>query len=113
MSADIYCWEPSLKLDLADFESVDRLDALYNSAEAPSAILVAFIAALLEKHPDSDDSPWSVGPPGGQIHGRFVNVEVSWSQYDEVGPFVVETAKRFGLCCFDLATENLYAQDTH
>src|ERR1044071_8715325 len=108
MSAAFYCWDPTLKLNPSDPDFPEKVDALYKTEEAPSPILLAFTAALLERYRDlsvTHDTPWAVGPLREEILGRFINVQVTWSQYEEAGPFVIGTAKRFGLCCFDLGAD--------
>ena len=111
MSADFHCWDPVLKLDPSDPDFPRKVDALYEAKEAPAPLLLAFMAALLERYQDAtltDDAPWSVGPLRAEIIGRFMNVPVRWSRYEEAGPFVISTAERFGLCCYDLAANRFY-----
>jgi len=111
MSADFHCWDPVLKLQPSDPDFPQKVDALYETEEPPSPVLLGFTAALLERYQDltaTDNTAWSVGPLSGEIIGRFMNVPVRWSRYEEAGPFVIETAQRFGLCCYDLAANRFY-----
>lgn len=111
MTANFYCWEPSLGLDpnRADFgRQVEQAQA----QPGTSAILVAFVESLLAKYPDlteTEDTPWATGPLRNEITGNFVNFPVSWSWYDDaLLAFVVETAHAHGLHCFDPQSGSLY-----
>jgi hypothetical protein len=62
MSANLYCWEPSLSLKPSDPEFGAQLDRVCNSSSPPSPQLIRFVEALLARYLDltqTDDTVWS------------------------------------------------------
>jgi len=106
MSANFYCWAPSLGLDPKQRDFHDRIEALHEGPELPaSPKLLAFVADLLARYPDLDgddqDTAWAAGPLANEIIGDFINMAIVWSLYDEAAGFVIETAHRHGLHAYD------------
>jgi len=113
MSANFYCWAPTLNLDPKARDFNDRIDALYDAPPEASDRLIAFVEALLARYPDLDDGAdgetvWSSGPLGSDISGDFINLGVIWSRCDEAEPFIRETAHKHGLHFYDPQSEKFY-----
>lgn len=67
MTANLYCWTPSLDLDPEAPDFQDKLGALLEeeAPPAPSSRLVAFVEELLTRYPDlteTEDTVWAMGP---------------------------------------------------
>jgi hypothetical protein len=107
VSANFYCWESSLGLDPKGSDFLDRVEALHeNAVQPPAPRPLAFVADLKARYPEDDDGTaedpvWAAGPLEGEIIGQFINFAVTWSSYAGVRPFIVETAHRNGLHCYD------------
>ncbi len=112
MTAYLYCWAPSLTLHPEDADFHERVDALHRSPEQPrSTKLIAFVEALLARYPDlteTEDTVWGDGPLIGNILWDFINMSLVWSRYDEALPFIVETAHKHVLHCYDPQTDTFY-----
>jgi hypothetical protein len=112
MTAHLYCWHPELNLLPTDRTFLDRIGALYERRQVPPAFqLIAFVEDLLERYPDvteSEDTVWADGPLDGNIIDEFINMSLIWSRYEEAVPFVVATAHKHGLHCYDPQTGDFY-----
>jgi hypothetical protein len=116
----MYCWESSLALDPAErsfYKAISALqaDALQAANPPRSPKVVAFVADLLARYPDlteTEDTVWADGPLAGDITGGFINMSFIWSRYEEAAPFVVATAHKHGLNCFDPQTGNFTQRHT-
>jgi hypothetical protein len=112
VTAHLYCWDPSLGLDPADSSFGNRVAALHEGPMPPrSPKLATFVSDLLTRYPDlteTEDTVWGDGPLVGNIIGDFINMSLIWSRYEEAIPFVVDTAHRHGLRCYDPQTGKFY-----
>ena len=112
MTAHLYCWDPSLALVPADRSFHDRITALHQGVEPPrSPKLVALVADLPARYGDlteTDDTVWADGPLVDNIIGGFINMSLIWSRYQEAVPFVVTTAHKHGLHCYDPQTDGFH-----
>lgn len=106
-TANLYCWEPSLALNPTDRSFYETISALRAAKPPRSPKLVAFVNDLLTRYPDAteaQDTVWADGPLTGDIIGGFINMSLIWPRYAEATPFVISTAHRHGLHCFDPQT---------
>jgi hypothetical protein len=118
-SAYMYCWEPSLALNPAEqsfYKTISALqaDALQAANPARSPKLVAFVTDLLARYPDltdTEDTVWADGPLVNDITGGVINMSLIWTRYQEAAPFVVATAHKHGLNCFDPQTGEFTQHD--
>jgi hypothetical protein len=106
MSAHLYCWAPSLDLDPEAPDFQDKLGALLEeeAPPAPSPRLVAFVEELLPRYPDlteTEDTVWAMGPLVNCIVGDFIDMPMTWSRCVEAVPFIIETALKHGLHCYE------------
>ena len=106
MSANFYCWEPSLNLDPASEDFQNRIDEIhkYRSKPAPPEGMLKLVDALLARYPDlteTDETVWADGPMKNNILGRFINMGVIWNRYAEAAGFIIFTANGLGLHAFD------------
>jgi hypothetical protein len=112
MSANFYCWTPTLGLDPKARDFHDRIEALQEAEPSPaSPKLLAFVAALLERYPDldeTDDTVWAAGSLGDEIIGDFINMAVVWPRAEEAEGFIRETAYQHGLHFYDPQSETFY-----
>jgi len=112
MTAHLYCWDPVINLTPANDTFHDRVNELHRGKMPPrSQKLVDFVTGLLARYPDltqTDDTVWGDGPLVGNIIGDFINMSLIWSRYAEAIPFVVDTAHRHGLHCYDPQTNEFY-----
>lgn len=67
----------------------------------PSPSVAAFYEELTAKYPDTDspDNPWS-GSPLDRSEGHVI-MSMPSRRAPEIMPYVVETARKYGLVCFD------------
>jgi hypothetical protein len=116
MPYELAVWEGDRPADdVAAAAQCELLASRYietNEPAEPTARIVAFVAALLERHPDIDTdagagSPWSVGPLITQASGPLVYVPMVWSRCDEISAWVVQVAEDHGLNCYDPLTDQL------
>ena len=117
MTAHLYCWAPSLNLDPKHPDFGERVLAL-NQAPTPSRSprLVAFVEDLVSRYadfPPTEDTVWGDGPLVGNILGDFINMSLVWSRYAEAAPFVIETAHKHGLHCYDPQGGDFYPAQLH
>jgi hypothetical protein len=112
MSADLYCWSPHLDLNPEESDFDDRVDELLEAApQPPSPKLLAFLKALWSRYPDlseTEDTVWAAGPLDQEIAGDFIHLAVIWSRYVEARSFVIETANKHGLHCYDPQDDIFY-----
>lgn len=106
MTANLYCWMPSLDLDPEASDFQDKLGALLEeeAPPAPSPRLVAFVEALLTRYPDlteTEDTVWAMGPLVRCIVGKFIDLPMTWSRCVEAVPFITETALKHGLHSYE------------
>lgn len=106
MSANMYAWEPGIRLDphAPDFNS--RVDAYCDPARMspPSSAIQAFVSTLLARYPDlteDEDTPWADGPLIGNASGGFINISILWSRYEEAASFFIDAGGELGLHVFD------------
>jgi hypothetical protein len=117
MTAHPYCWAPSLNLDPQDPEFHRRVEALHRSPKpSRSPRLVTFVEDLLSRYPDltqTEDTVWGDGPLVNNILGEFINMSLIWSRYTEAAPFIIETAHKHGLHCYDPQNSDFYHVPLH
>src|SRR5262249_35087732 len=104
-TAHLYCWEPSLALVPVDQSFRERIRALRGTPPSPK--MVTFVVDLLARYAEAtetEDTPWADGPLVGNIRGGFSNISLIWPRYREATPFVITTAHKHGLHCFDFQT---------
>jgi hypothetical protein len=106
MSAHLYCWETSLRLNPGDADFQARIKALHRATHPlpPSPVMLKFVEALLSRFPDlteTDDTIWADGPLDGNILGSFINISIIWSRYDDVRAWLIQTAHAHRLHCYD------------
>jgi hypothetical protein len=118
MSANMYAWEPAIRLDphASDFDS--RVDAYSNPASRspPSAAIRAFVSALLARYPDltkDEHAPWADGPLIGDASGGFINVSIVWHRYEETRSFFVHAAGKLGLHAYDPQSGTFFPAKAH
>ncbi len=108
----LYCWQPTLPLDPREEVFYDQVLALHQRPRPiPSGELLAFAGDLLVQYRDltkADETLWGDGPLAGNILGKFINMSLTWPQYEEALPSVVATAARHGLHCYDPQTSEFY-----
>jgi hypothetical protein len=113
MSANIYCWEPSLALEPSAEDFLDKIHELHSTPyPPPSETMVKLVDALLQRYPDltvTEDTVWADGPLTGNIIGRFINIGIIWSRYEEAALFVISTAQSMGLHCYDPQGSNYFS----
>jgi len=112
MTAHVYCWTPSLGLNPADRDFKEQIRAMYQQPKpAPSPRLVAFVKDLLSRYADvteSQDTVWGDGPLVNNIRGDFINMSLIWTRYAEAAAFIIETAQKHGLQCYDPQGDNFF-----
>jgi hypothetical protein len=117
MTAHLYCWAPDLDLTPSEADFHERVDALHRGPKPPrSPRLVRFVDELLTRYPDlmeTENTVWGDGPLVGNILGDFINMSLIWSGYVEAAQFVIETAHKHGLHCYDPQTSTFYPASTH
>ena len=112
MSANFWCWVPTLALMPYSHDFLDRVDHLHRAPFQPPATAIAgFVGGLLKRYPDltvADQTAWADGPMLGDANGQFTDFSIRWDYYEKVVPFVVSTALRFHLNCLDPQTSQFY-----
>lgn len=113
LSASFWCWLPALGLIPGSPDFLHKVDELHQPPfPAASYVLVEFVDTLLKKYPDLADNPdetvWADGPLKRDISGQFIDMGIQWSGYEQAIPFVVLTAHRFGLNCYDPQVSRFY-----
>lgn len=81
-------------------------------AKPASTAIVRFVDDLLKRYPDVSEriteTAWADGPMIRDANGGFINFSIRWDYYDKVMPFVISTARRDGLNCYDPQTATYY-----
>lgn len=112
MSADFLCWVPALALlpgSPSFFVRTDQLDS--PPRFRPAHAIVEFVHALEERYPDAEsteETAWADGPMLNDANGGFIHFSVRWDYYKRVTPFVLSTAHRLRLDCFDPQSSRFY-----
>ena len=110
MSYDLAIWEGNRPAsDAAASNEYKRLvDGHIRSGnlQPPIPQIVAFVGALLDRHPEidteaGDDSPWATGPLMGEASGPFLYLPLVHSQCEQASAWVAELAQEHGLVCYD------------
>lgn len=117
MSYDIAVWEGERPANhAAALETYNEMWARYEDTDEPASDrILSYIEELTAKYPDLDDlpdddvddSPWADSPLQGNVMGPFFYFALVPSKADETVPFIVETARRHELVCFDPQQEKL------
>jgi hypothetical protein len=112
VSANFWCWVPTLALAPYSHDFLDRVDRLHRTPfQPPATAIVEFVGGLQKRYPDisvSDETAWADGPMLRDANGQFIDFSIRWDYYDKVVPFVVSTALRFHLDCLDPQTFQYY-----
>ena len=110
MSYDLAVWEGDRPAnDLAAAAEFKLLyDRYVGSADntEPTARIVAYVGALLDRYPDigtdaGEDSPWSTAPLMNEAGGPLVYFPMVWSRSEEVSAWAAQLAEEHGLNCYD------------
>jgi hypothetical protein len=111
VSYDIAVWEGDRPAnDAAALETYNELWARYEDTDEPASDrILSYIEELTAKYPDLDDlpdddvddSPWADSPLQRNVMGPFFYFALVPSKAGETVPFIVETARRHELVCFD------------
>lgn len=117
MSYDLAVWAGDRPQDDGQAsEEYDRLTAYFDDDDADrepaSERIRAFIEELLGRYPalgepGDEDSPWAMGPDPGNANGDFVYLTMTFSGARRCLEWIVETALRHKLICFDPQSETL------
>ena len=97
---------PALALAPSSPDFLDRADRLSATPLKPPAhAIVEFVNGLTRKYPDlntgDETTPWADGPMIRDANGGFINFSITWDGYEHVIPFVISTARKSGLDCYD------------
>lgn len=93
----------------------ERIDHQGNPGPAPE-IFTKLHAQLTARHPcicdlpddQVDDAVWSDGPLRNNFEYPIAQLGIVYSRADEVMPFLIESANRWGLVVFDRQTEQVH-----
>jgi hypothetical protein len=116
MSYALAVWEgdrPANDVDAArEFELLYGRYIESDDLIEPTARIVAYVTALLDRYPDIDtdaggDSPWSSGPLLSEASGPLVYFPMVWSRCDEVSAWAAHLAEEHGLNCYDPQMDQL------
>jgi hypothetical protein len=112
VSADFLCWIPALALLPGSPAFQDRVQQLDDATNLPpTPAIVEFVHTLERRYPDlsqTENTVWADGPMLDDAHGGFIDFSVTWDHYDEVKPFVLSTAHRLRLDCYDPQVSRFY-----
>jgi len=112
MTAHLYCWSPGIDLEPKGPDFQKKVSILHRAPKSPgSPRLIAFVEDLLSRYGDlteTEDTVWGDGPLANNILGEFINISMIRSRYAEAAPFVIETAHRHGLHCYDPQDSDFY-----
>ena len=100
----------------SESEAWDAVDALIEAEGARPSLFDDLHGKLTAQYPcicdlpddEIDDGAWSDGPLINNFGHRAAVLGMSYSQVDEVLPFVISTANAMGLAVFDWATEKIH-----
>jgi hypothetical protein len=107
---DLAVWEGDRPAnDVAAAAEFERLYDRYIECDElvePTARIVAYVTALLDRYPDiatgaGEDSPWSTGPLMSEASGPLVYFPMVWSRCDDVSAWAVQLAEEHGLNGYD------------
>jgi hypothetical protein len=114
VSYDLAVWEGEQPADDADalvaYLSLADKYVEPGSPVSPTARIVRYVEALLQRWPDIDidididideKSPWGTSPLINNAVGPMVYVPMVWSQAQEASAYAADLAKAHGLVCFD------------
>jgi hypothetical protein len=62
------------------------------------------VDSLTKRYPDlteTTETVWADGPMIRDANGQFIDFSVRSDAYERVAPFVLSTARRVGLACYD------------
>jgi len=113
MSANFWCWLPVLGLLPGSPDFLHRVDEIHESPrQPPTPAIVEFVGGLLKRYPELSKSQtntvWADGPLLGDASGQFIDIGIQWDYYEEAVPFIVVTARQFGLSCYDPQDSQYY-----
>jgi len=113
MSADFYCWAASAGMTPSDPNFDEWVDAKTESTEEKAApSLEAFADALLKRYPDISPQGgatiWTFSPIKSTISDDFMSLHVTWDGLQDALAFIVETAHRHDIDCYDPQTGDYY-----
>ena len=113
MSANFYCWEPSLNLKPGSKDFQRKIEEIHQYARKPppSEGMTKLVDALLARYPDlteTEDTVWADGPMRNNILGPFINMSIRWDNYVEAAEFVISTAHSLGLHAYDPQDGSFY-----
>ncbi|MEV6879663.1 hypothetical protein [Amycolatopsis sp. NPDC051128] len=85
---------------------------LTDATQPPSPRILRCIATLVTKWPDLsidnlDTCPWTCSPLISNARGPMFYFSMNYEMADDVVAFVIETAKRLSLVCYDPQTRKL------
>jgi hypothetical protein len=99
---------PALALLPGSAGFLHRVDGLHQlPTQPPATEIVLFVGSLLKRYPDltevgpDDNTAWADGRMLNDANGGFIDFSVRWDYYDKVAPFIVTTAHKHGLNCYD------------
>ncbi|HTQ61429.1 MAG TPA: hypothetical protein VMI32_14475 [Candidatus Solibacter sp.] len=107
------CTEP---IPSSDKEAWQQLDALVDLEGETPAVFQELHNRLTAKYPcicslsddEVDDGVWSDGPLWNNFGHRAAVLGMVYSRFEEVLPFLVETANELGLVVFDWVGPSIY-----
>jgi hypothetical protein len=113
VSANFYCWEPSLGLEPGSKDFQQKITEIheYSQKPLPSEGMIKLVDALLARYPDlteTEETVWADGPMKNNILGQFINMSIMWVNYVEAAEFVIETAHNLGLHAYDPQDGSFY-----
>jgi hypothetical protein len=112
MSANFYCWEPTLNLQPGSKDFLHRIEELHRPPyPIPSELMQKLVVALLARYPDlteAEDTVWADGPLKNNILGQFINMSIVWASYVDAAEFVISTAHGLGLHAYDPQDGSFY-----
>lgn len=118
MSYIVAVWEQPGTLPLpGDLESATALiEMLYRVGPGPNPAFARFVAALTARFPDladcdEDDAVWTDGPLRGDGDEAVLNLGLRSDGCAQVLPFLVETARSFGLNVYDMQAGEVFFAD--
>lgn len=106
-------------LNPPDLNIISQVNALHqwSTQIKPSSRILSFVDTLLLRFPDvsatGKNAIWTVTPLHDQIIGHFVDLPVDWAHYEDVQPFIVDTAIAHQPRCYDLDEGQMYPVRCH
>ena len=113
MSANFWCWLPMLGLLPGSRDFSHRVEGIQEASPRPPATaIVEFVGALTKRYPElkegQTNTVWADGPLLGDASGQFIDIGILWDRSEEAVPFIVLTANKFGLNCYDPQNSRFY-----